>query len=283
MDVIFEKAYAKLNLSLSVGSKRADGFHELESVMTEAGIYDGVTVSFPPGSVSGSSEAGGVRLICTGLPFPDGESKNNLAFRAAEIYCAAAGISPEAEIVIEKKIPLCGGLGGGSADAAAVLRAFEKHFGALGEEKLLSAAASLGSDVPFCVIGGTALCTGRGEKMTVLSAPSFREFRTVIVRGGEKLSTADSYRRLDESAGNRAARDSKRLIDALCSDTDTLCRVGKETFNDFELIYPTCAAIKEKLLGFGAFAAGLCGSGPNVFGMFEDEQAAQDAEEFFSK
>ena len=156
MALIRVSAYAKINLFLAVGDLRPDGFHDILTVMRRTSLSDDVILETV---ADGRSEitltvAGG-----DGVPTDNG----NIAYIAAEEYLLAAGITDSVRIEIEKRIPVGAGLGGGSADAAATLRALDGIYGALSEEKMLEIALALGSDVPFCLFGRTAICEGRGE------------------------------------------------------------------------------------------------------------------------
>ena len=147
------KAYAKINLTLDVLAKRGDGFHELATIMRAVDVFDELSIAF------GGEDAS----VIAEPPLP----MENAALRAARAYMEAGGTAG-ARITIKRGIPEEAGLGGSSADAAAVLRAMQAHYGALGEEELFAIALSIGSDVPFCLAGGSALCLGRGERMTKL-------------------------------------------------------------------------------------------------------------------
>ena len=153
-----EAAYAKLNLYLDVTGKRPDGFHELKSVMHAVTLSDTVTVSAKLADYSCVT----VEVRNSDIP----ADERNLAYLAAEAFLEETGISAAVNVCVEKNIPDCAGLGGGSADCAAVLRALNTLFASpLSQEALLSLGARLGADVPFCILGGTRLCEGKGERM----------------------------------------------------------------------------------------------------------------------
>ena len=189
MNVIKEIAPAKINLFLDVTAKRDDGFHEIRAVMHSVSLSDEVTVR----RLSG--EGGAVRLLLDGNKRLPTDNKN-LAVRAARTFLDAAAIGDSVEIKLKKRIPVAAGLGGGSSDAAAVLRALNRLYKKPFTEKmLLSLAATLGSDVPYCLIGGTAICLGRGEIMTRTRSP--KPFFMVIASSGERVSTPIAYAELD--------------------------------------------------------------------------------------
>lgn len=275
MNVIKETAPAKINLFLDVTAKRDDGFHEIRSVMHSVSLSDEITVK----RLSG--EGGTVRLLLDGnrrLP-TDGK---NLAVRAARAFLDAAAISDSIEIRLKKRIPVAAGLGGGSADAAAVLRALNRLYKKPFTEKmLLSIAASLGSDVPYCLIGGTAICLGRGEIMTRTAPP--KPFFAVIASSGERVSTPVAYAELDSlfsdfSAGGDTLAEKKyrELLDSISEG-----RRLPDLYNVFEsVILPRCegaARLRVRLAELGATCTLMSGSGPSIFGVFDSEEAAYAA------
>ena len=162
MTTIFEPAYAKVNLTLDVLGKRPDGYHDLQSVMQTISLRDDIEIDVGTGKPW--------KLLCSREDIPCDE--RNLAWKAAKVYCEAMNKDPDGlEIRITKRIPSQAGLGGGSADAAAVLRALNEHYGnPLSIMALAELGAQVGSDVPFCVVGGTAMVEGRGERIRMLPA-----------------------------------------------------------------------------------------------------------------
>ena len=200
-----EGAFAKVNLTLDVLDKREDGYHNLRSIMQTVSLHDDVHVTvgcegwqvhcyreiLPPDA----AETTEPELVTCGLP----QDRDNLVWKAAEAFYARTGKTPEGlEIFINKRIPLEAGLGGGSADAAAVLRALNRAYDSpLSIPALCELGAQVGSDVPFCVMGGTALVEGRGELLTRLSpAP---EFFLVVCKPDFSVSTPELYQALDET------------------------------------------------------------------------------------
>ncbi len=272
---VFEKAYAKLNLYLDVMRRTDDGFHALESVMQTVSLYDGVTVEATP------AEAPSVSFSVHGRYYvPVGEG--NLCHRAAMLYMREAAMPMQVKIHLEKRIPVAAGLGGGSADAAAVLRALNRLAGQrFTTPRLLSLAAALGSDVPFCLLGHTRLCGGRGEQMQVLT-PAPR-IPLVIVPSPERVSTPAAFSLLDEHFGNfstpRAHGDLAAMLAALTARSRQA--LGAALYNVFEeVILPRCPIASEhrrRLLECGAEAALMSGSGATVFGIFEKEAEATAA------
>ena len=272
---VYERAYAKINLYLDVTGREPDGFHSLRSVMQTVGLYDAVSVEAAPASEPSVSISlrGRYRV-------PVGEG--NLCHRAALAYMGAAALPMRVRISLDKHIPVAAGLGGGSADAAAVLRALNRITRRrLAADRLLAVAASLGSDVPFCLLGHTRLCEGRGERMQVLTPCP--PLPTVIVPSTERVSTPSAYAALDGAYGGfgtpaehgdlssmlaaLAARDPRAVIRAL--------------YNIFEsVVLPDCplaAEHRERLLALGARAALMSGSGPTILGFFDTAEAAASA------
>ncbi|MBO4879567.1 MAG: 4-(cytidine 5'-diphospho)-2-C-methyl-D-erythritol kinase [Clostridia bacterium] len=273
-------ANAKINLTLEVLGKREDGYHELRSVMHSIGIFDTVELELIPQGVCARAP-GGVLIECpAALPY------QNTARRAAESYLAAAGIDLPAEkrclvVRLEKLIPSEAGLGGGSSDAAAVLRGLDAMFGALPTNELYEIAASIGADVPFCLHGGCALCEGIGEKLTDL--PPAR-LPLLIVKGARGVSTGALFRSLDESAV-RAEGDRSAALAAALRSGGGAAEIAPHLLNDLapaaEEVVPEIREQTARMLASGAVGAQMTGSGSSVFGIFESREAAQKAAEAF--
>ena len=255
-------AYAKVNLSLDITGKRADGYHTLRSVMQSVSLMDTISVR---------SMAGGLKLLCS-----EGSicGEANLAFKAAERFFKAAGITPDAEITIKKGIPLAAGLGGGSVDAAAVLGVLNEGWESpLSDEELMEIALSLGADVPFCFKGGTKLAEGIGEVLTPLE--NLPDCLILIAKKGTKSSTGDMYRALD-------LKQNKKTSDIEVIKSGLKCGDVKATVKGFYNCFETVCGnesleVKEKMYESGALYAGLSGAGPSVFGIFETEEKRQNA------
>lgn len=239
-----EKAYAKVNLFLSVGDKLADGYHEIDTVMHTVSLCDDL-VLMPDDAVS---------VECS-VPIPE---KQNLAYLAAVLFFRETGVKGGAKIKIFKRIPARAGLGGGSADAAAVLRGLNRMYKTgIPESALAAMGLWLGSDVPFCVYGGKARCLGTGGLITPLPR---ERLNIVIAKPEEDCSTPEMYRLLD---GNPPAR--AEYSEGIY-------------FNSFDTVCPEQSrALKESLLSLGASAAMLSGSGSAVFGVFPTRESAAAA------
>lgn len=267
--MLTELAPAKLNLTLDVGARRPDGYHDITSIMHSVALCDRLTLRETGG--------GQLSLACQGVELPTGPE--NLVWRAAETFFRETGlICPGIDMQLEKHIPSQAGLGGGSSDAAAALRGLRRLYApSLPDEALEQMAARVGSDVPYCVRGGTALAQGRGERLTRL--PELRGCCFVIVKPDLACSTAAMYRQLD-AITIQARPDSAAMIRALeQGDPEAVCRlVG----NVFEQALPAdCEvfAIRRRLLALGAGAACMTGSGSAVMGLFLRPEAARAAAE----
>lgn len=258
-----ERAHAKVNLTLEVGAKRADGYHEVTSVMQRISLWDTVTVERGTGRDS---------LLCD-APVTEDEN-DNLCMRAAKVFFAETGLKSDGvTVTLEKRIPMQAGLGGGSSDAAAVLRALRTLYDSgIGDGALESMGAKLGSDVPFFIRGGTQLATGRGEVVAPL--PGLTAGWFVVVKPEEGYSTAEMYRRLDEP-GSVLVRNSRYMQDAVAANN--VHAVAAELHNSFERVVPkgsSLRTIKDALWARGALGTLLSGSGSAVFGLFDDREAA---------
>ena len=266
MNEITVKAWAKLNLSLDVLGKLADGYHEMKMVMQTASLSDDIRIELTgDGAVTAQSNF-------AFLP-KDG---NNIAAKAAAAFFAAAELpGAGARITLRKRIPVGAGLGGGSADAAAVLRGLNELTGAkLDAEALEALGAGLGSDVPFCIRGGTRLAVGRGERL--LPAPEMPMCGIVICKPRFSIRTPELFARID-GRRSRVRPDTDGLLAAMAAgDTEGLAR---RMYNVFEDVLPRrCSeigAIKSTLLDLGALGAVMSGTGSAVFGLFP---APEDAE-----
>ena len=275
---IKEYAYAKINLYLDVLSKRDDGFHEVKTVMHTVSLADEITVTVK------ESDRPGVRLTVVGHPKLPTDSRN-LAVRAAELFLASTLIRDEVNIRLVKRIPVAAGLAGGSSDAAAVLRALNKAYKRpLTEKRLLQLAAELGSDVPYCLIGGTALCYGRGENVQRL--PDRLKLNLVLAVGKEHVSTPQAYAELDKlySDFKMARCDAhESLYDAISKAIQSGDITDAKLHNIFEnAIFATCyeaESIKKRMLELGATHSLMSGSGPSVYGIFNDKASAEKAKD----
>ena len=276
MTTIKERANAKINLYLDVLSKREDGFHEIKTVMHSVKFGDEITVTSVP------AEKSTVKLIVTGCSFLPTDTRN-IAVKAAYLFLERAKLSCEVTIKMVKRIPVAAGLAGGSSDAAAVLRAMNKIYSKLFSVSALSnLAAELGSDVAYCLYGKTALCEGRGEKLTKISVMPKCAF--VIAIANERVSTPFAYKELDRvysDFSEEIETGGEAHYQALSKSLSDGNVDPKGLFNVFEkAVLPSCSGaslIKEKLIELGAKGSLMSGSGPSVFGVFDNIEEAKAA------
>lgn len=272
MDQITRKAYGKINLGLDVLSKRPDGYHELKMVMQTVEIYDVLTFQKNEGSI---------RISTDHKELP--EDKGNLIYQAAELIRETYGISEGVTITLQKNIPIAAGMAGGSSDAAAVFHGMNELFGlsmSLSDMKKLG--VRIGADVPYCIMGGSALSEGIGEILTPLPAPP--KAHLLIVKPDINVSTGFVFKNLQ--------------VDTLLfhPDIDGMVRSLKEgdlrgitdrMGNVLETVtmkrYPVIGRIKEEMINQGAENALMSGSGPTVFGIYREEETAKKAERIIEK
>ena len=261
------RAWAKLNLTLDVLGKREDSYHDLCMVMQSVTLHDTLTLT--------PNEGQGLR-VKTNLRFlPTGDK--NLAAAAALRFWEALGREPEhLDIEIQKRIPVCAGMAGGSSDAAAVLRALNELAGSpFTPTELAKVGEKVGSDVPYCVLGGTALAEGRGEVLTPL--PALPPCWVVACKPDFPISTPELFARID-SCKIRCRPDTAGMLEA-----GSLEEVARRMYNVFEDVLPEryqarVAEIKHVLIQKGALGANMSGTGPTAFGLFDSEAAAREAQ-----
>ncbi|WP_327310975.1 4-(cytidine 5'-diphospho)-2-C-methyl-D-erythritol kinase [Streptomyces sp. NBC_01243] len=265
---------AKVNVQLAVGAPRPDGFHDLANVFLAVGLYDEVTVT----------PADGLRITCSG---PDAAQvpldASNLAARAAIALAERHGIAPDVHIHIAKDIPVAGGMAGGSADGAAALLACDALWstGATRDE-LLAICAELGSDVPFSLVGGAALGTGRGERLTPIEAGSAFHWVFAVADGG--LSTPAVYGEFDRLTADTDVPEpeaSPALLDALrTGDATALAAALSNDLQPAALsLRPSLADTLAAGTAAGALAALVSGSGPTTAFLVADEESARKVAE----
>ena len=265
---VTEKAYAKLNISLDVTARRDDGYHDMLMIMQTVSLCDELTIT---------PERDGLVHALTSLPYVPGD-RRNLAVRAALKFLELVGDEERGmKIAMRKSIPVGAGMAGGSADAAAVLRALNRAYGApFTTEELCAAGETVGSDVAFCLRGGTALASGRGEILQPL--PPLPPCCFVICKPDFSISTPELFQKLD-GAKLCCHPDTEGLLAALkAQDLDALCRRMYNVFEDVpDRRMRTIRAAKGALLDCGALGALMTGTGSAVFGVFRDRKAADTA------
>ncbi|WP_040285280.1 4-(cytidine 5'-diphospho)-2-C-methyl-D-erythritol kinase [Sporosarcina koreensis] len=257
--MISEKAPAKINLTLDVLQKRPDGYHEVEMIMTTVDLADRVWLKpLDRGIIIRSSE----RYV------PN--DKRNLAWQAADLLRKRHHVTEGVEITLDKHIPVAAGLAGGSSDAAATLRGLNRLWNlGLTLDELAELGGQIGSDIPFCVYGGTALASGRGEKIRHLDVPP--NCWVILAKPAISVSTADIYSALDVQSIHHP--NTAGMMAALASgDYDAMCSLLGNALEPVTMrLHPQVAVLKEQMLKFGADAVLMSGSGPTVFGFVQHE------------
>lgn len=270
--MLHETANAKINLFLDITGRRDNGYHELHSCMQTVGLCDTISAE-----ITANTDKTEILLTCSDPTLPT--DNRNLVWRAAEAYMAEAGISTyRMEIHIEKRIPVFAGLGGGSADAAAMLRLLNRRFdSALDKEKMIALAARLGADVPFCLTGGTCRCEGIGDILTpVVARP---DYTVLVAKNGEGISTAEAFHMLDELYAKEPhrIRQAEDIYAALASSNPH--SLASSMYNAFEEVIlpirPLARELKEIMTAYGAICTQMTGSGPSVFGIFQSDALAE--------
>ena len=273
METIVRKAYAKINLGLDVIKRRPDGYHEVKMIMQTVGIYDVLTFQ--------ERKESGILLEVNHAGIP--ADKNNLVYKAAQLIREQYEIKQGIKITLEKNIPIAAGMAGGSTDAAAVFQGMKQLFEIpMDTEKMMAMAVKIGADVPYCVMGGTALSEGIGEILSPLPAPP--EGYLVIARPDINVSTRFVYESLDAQKLSFHP-DIDGMVEALREGslrgiTDRMANV-LETVTVRE--YPVIQEIKNEMLSEGAENALMSGSGPTVFGIWKRKEEAGAAAERLQK
>ena len=265
------EANAKLNLTLDVLGRRPDGYHDMRMIMQSVELADLLDITR-----SGSGEL----RVSTNLHFLPNNAKNLAAQAALRWWEAQGNASQGLDITIDKHIPVCAGMAGGSSDAAAVLRALNQMEGApLSLWELAKIGERVGSDVPYCILGGTALAEGRGEILTPL--PPLPQCWAVLCKPEFSISTPALFAKID-SVRLRCRPDTQGVVAAL--EAGDLHGVARRMYNVFEDALPERQRarvndIKNVLIQCGALGASMSGTGPTAFGLFDDEGLAREAQE----
>ena len=256
MTTLYEGAFAKLNLTLDVLGKRPDGYHDIKSVMQTVSVRDDIEIDLDTGKPW--------KLLCSDETIPADE--RNLAWKAARLYFDTIGKEPDGiEIRITKRIPVQAGMGGGSADAAAVLRALNRHYGhPLSIPALAELSGQIGSDVPFCVLCGTAMAEGRGERLRKL--PDLPDCFFVICKPDFSVSTPELYNKIDSEPIHKHPDHTAMESALLAGDLGKIC---ENIYNVFDSIvtkeHLELNYIKSIFNSYGAVGMQMTGSGSAVF------------------
>lgn len=257
------EAPAKINLTLKVVAKRSDGYHELETVMQQINLCDQIFIDTADEGIFVNSNSNEIP-----------QNKSNLAYKAAHLLYEKFPIKWGLRIYINKKIPVGAGLAGGSTDAAAVLRGINELCNLqLSNQELLDLGLQIGSDVPFCILGGTAMARGRGEILTPL--PPGPRWEMVLVKPPFQLSTAEIFQALRVDDINNSPDNAAFLEAWLRCD---MIDITAQMKNDLEMVSitrcPIISSIKNQLKKLGAYHSLMSGSGPSVIGFFHNHEAA---------
>lgn len=251
------RAYAKVNPFLDVTGKRPDGYHNIDTVMQTVSIYDEISVELTDKGIS-------VACNCDDI-----SGEDNIVYLACKNFLLKSGLNFGVKVSVIKNIPIAAGLGGGSSDAAAVLRLLNQLSGcALDDNTLHSIAAGLGADVPFFLNGGTARATGIGDILTKVASP---KLYYVLLKEGSKQSTGAMYAKLD-TAESREEKNADKFIEALSQNNISL--ICENIYNKFELCWDM-EKMSLPLLPFSPLKVFLSGSGPTVCALFENETDAR--------
>ena len=270
--VITINGNAKINLTLDILGKRPDGYHEVAMVMQSIGLHDTVEMEKTDGEI----------LLEINVPWLQADEKN-LAWRAAALIKEEYGLAGGVRMKLTKRIPVAAGLAGGSADAAAVLRGMNRLYELeISDEKLCELGARLGSDIPFCLLGGTMLAAGRGERLERL--PDMPETWIVLAKPRISVSTAWAYQNYDEQGAERHPDNEKIQLEIARGDRKAiaglLCNVLESvTIKKYDVI----SSYKKMMTEQGAMASMMSGSGPTVFGLAESWEAAEKIASFLRR
>ena len=269
MNSVCIKARAKINLSLDVLRKREDGYHDVRMIMQSISLHDKVFLD--------PIDEKCIKVTCDKRWVPS--NSDNIAYKAAEVLMDRFNLSKGVDIRIVKKIPVAAGLAGGSADAAAVLKGMNEIFSLnLKEDELMRLGKHIGADIPFCIKGGTILAEGIGEVLTEIRP--LRNVNIVLVKPRISVSTAWVYKNLD--IGKITSRPETDYLIRLIENRD-IQNLGKRMVNVLEDVtiskHEVIGEIKDRLVRLGALGSMMSGSGPTVFGVFEDRASAEKASE----
>ena len=262
--IMLVKAYAKINLSLDVVGKREDGYHLLKMIMQNIELYDLLNIK---------KTATGINIFCN-KPFVPTDERN-IAHKAAKLFKENYNVSGGVSIEIRKNIPVAAGLAGGSTDAAAVLRAMRDLYRHdVNNNELMELALKLGADVPYCIHGGTAICEGIGEIITPIK--SFKQHIIVLVKPSFGVSTKDVYSNLDISKIKKHPN-TRLLVEAI--EKENLELLSGNMKNVLENVtlrrHKVIIQLKDIMIHHGGLGSLMSGSGPSVFGIFDDMLKAQ--------
>lgn len=261
------KAPAKINMSIDIIEKRPDGYHEISTIMQSISLYDIITLEV--------NDSGEVSVNTDSEFVPPGSS--NIVYKTVELIRNKYNIEDGAEVHIEKNIPVAAGLAGGSTDAAAAIKLFNKALNLrMSKSEMYDIAKRIGSDVSFCIEGGTALGEGLGDKLTLL--PAIPDCYILLIKPDISVSTKEIYEGLNLNEIDQRP-DTEGMLRAI--NNNDLIGLSKKLCNVLESVtlkkYPIIKELKQKLIEYGALGSLMSGSGPSVFGIFDDTGKAYRA------
>ena len=266
------RSYAKINLTLDVTGKRENGYHDVKMIMQTVNLFDLIIVDKRKNGIS-------VKANLEYLP----TDERNIAYKAAKLFFERSGIDAGVSIIMHKNIPVAAGLAGGSGNGGAVLVALNKLYDfPFTEEEIIDMSVILGADVPYCIMGGTALAEGIGEELSKL--PDCPKLNILLVKPPINISTPEVYREYDAlDIVNHP--DTEAMICAIKDkNISNMCKNLSNTLEDVTVKNnPVISGIKEKMIKNGAKAALMSGSGPTVFGIFDSEADAKKSADSFYK
>ncbi|MBQ3061486.1 MAG: 4-(cytidine 5'-diphospho)-2-C-methyl-D-erythritol kinase [Lachnospiraceae bacterium] len=267
MDKIVLKAYGKINLSLDVIRRRPDGYHDVKMIMQTVNVYDTLTMA------KREDESISIETDLPGLTC----GEDNLVYKAIKLIKDAYSINEGVEVYLEKNIPMAAGMAGGSSDCAAALKGMNILFDLnLSDKELMEYGVKLGADVPYCIMGGTALSEGIGEILTPVN--HLKGVKVVIATPNVSVSTPWAYKSLvlDEKTVHP---NTEIMLEAVANND--IDKLAKNAYNVLETVvakeYKEIGALEETMCEKGALGSIMSGSGPTVFGIFDDEEKAESA------
>jgi len=256
------RAYGKINLTLDILGVLPEGYHEVEMIMQQVSVYD--TVFLRTETAGGLS----IKSDCAWLPCDE----RNLAYKAAKLFCEKTGMSENLYIEIKKFIPVAAGMAGGSSDAAAVLTGLNRLYRTnLSKDELCALGGQIGSDVPFCLCGGTMLSKGRGETLSAL--PPMPSCALLLAKPRVNVSTPAAYRKFDETESVTHPNTAECIRALGEGNLDLLAQNMHNVFEDVLALHEV-EKLKQIMCSCGAVCAAMSGSGPTVFGIFRTEEEA---------
>lgn len=267
MDKLQLKAYGKINLGLDVIRKRPDGYHDLDMIMQMVDVYDDVIIE----------KKAGEEIVVKADAAVLSNGKDNLAYMAAKMLFDEFGIKSGVEITIHKRIPIAGGMAGGSSDCATTLIGINEMFNlGLSKQQLMERGVKLGADVPYCVLGGTAIARGIGEVLTPLPTPP--QCHVIIAKPPISVSTAYVYGHIRPDEITKRPNIEQMTLAIKEQDLNKLSDLLYNVMEEVTVSeYPVIEKLKSIMLENGALNSIMSGSGPTVFGLFDDREKAQAA------